>query len=296
MTEIKPELVRRIETLLGKLISNIRSIQRGYTPALRLVITYTDGSTAFAKVATTDLTASWLRREHAIYTQLSGRFMPHLLGWQDDPAQPILLLEDLSHAYWPPPWTTERIDQVLITLDQVSMLHLDGQNKLVDAKWLNDCWQQVADDPAPFLSLGLASEAWLKAALPSLLSVKGQHALHGDALLHLDVRSDNICFRGEQAVLIDWNATCLGNALVDIAAWLPSLEVEGGPRPETILPDAGDLATLLSGYFAAHAGLPLIANAPGVRGIQLKQLQSALPWAIRELGLPPLDGVLKGGD
>jgi len=44
----------------------------------------------------------------------------------------------------------------------------------------------------------------------------------------------------------------------------------------------------MSGYMAARAGLPPPESAPGVREVQLEQLQTALPWAIRELDLPPI--------
>jgi hypothetical protein len=91
-------------------------------------------------------------------------------------------------------------------------------------------------------------------------------------------------------ILIDWNFVCLGNPRFDVGFWLPSLEAEGGPPPETILPDAGDIAGLVSGFYACRAGLPLIPDAPRVRHIQQVQLKYALPWAVRALGLPPLDG------
>jgi hypothetical protein len=91
-------------------------------------------------------------------------------------------------------------------------------------------------------------------------------------------------------VLVDWNLACLANPTLDLASWLPSLEMEGGPAPETILPGAGDFAAMMSGFFAARAGLPTIPDAPRVRAVQLQQLRSALPWAVRELGLEPLDG------
>ena len=54
----------------------------------------------------------------------------------------------------------------------------------------------------------------------------------GEAFLHLDVRSDNICIADGRAVLVDWNWASLGNPRVDLAFWLPSLSHEGGPpRP-----------------------------------------------------------------
>ena len=66
-------------------------------------------------------------------------------------------------------------------------------------------------------------------------------------------------------------------------------------RREEILPGAGPLAAVISGYFAQRAGLPKIPTAPRVRQVQRKQLGTALPWAARALGLPPLDGPARGG-
>jgi Ser/Thr protein kinase RdoA (MazF antagonist) len=130
--------------------------------------------------------------------------------------------------------------------------------------------------------------AWLEAALPDLLAAEGAAVLDGPDLLHADVRSDNLCFQGSRAILVDWNWACRGNGRFDIAAWLPSLYAEGGPAPETILPDEPELAALLSGFWAAQAGLPPPPDASGVREVQLLQLRTALPWAARALSLPPI--------
>ena len=104
------------------------------------------------------------------------------------------------------------------------------------------------------------------------------------------MRSDNLCFVGERVVLVDWNLACRGSPLLDLAFWLPSLQSEGGPPPDTILPGAGALAALVSGFFACRAGRPVIPDAPRVRQVQLTQLRCALPWVVRALDLPPLDG------
>jgi hypothetical protein len=161
---------------------------------------------------------------------------------------------------------------------------------LVNYRGLTDGWQTVASDPVPFLSLGLASEAWLNQALLTLLDIDYASFLDGAELVHLDIRSDNLCFDGDRIVIIDWNWACIGNAQFDIGAWLPSLEIEGGPPPEHLLPDAGEIAAIISGYHAANAGLPAVLGAPRIRQAQLAQLKSALPWTVRSLGLPPLDG------
>ena len=111
--------------------------------------------------------------------------------------------------------------------------------------------------------------------------------LEGEAFLHLDVRSDNLCLRQGRAVLVDWNLAHVGNPLLDIVAWLPSLKLEGGPDPWELVPDSQGFAALLAGFFASRAGLPPPPTAPRVREFQRRQAEVALPWAARELGLPP---------
>jgi aminoglycoside phosphotransferase (APT) family kinase protein len=141
----------------------------------------------------------------------------------------------------------------------------------------------VARDPAPFLDLGLVSQAWLEAALPALLDASQATPLDGTALLHCDMRSDNLCLREGRAIIFDWSHGRRGNPDFDIAFWLPSLALEGGPEPETFGVDA--FAAYVAGFFAGLAGLPPPAGAPAVRGFQLAQLELALPWACRALGL-----------
>ena len=111
--------------------------------------------------------------------------------------------------------------------------------------------------------------------------------LAGEAFLHLDVRSDNLCLQEGRAVLVDWNFAHVGNPLLDVVGWLPSLKLEGGPDPWELVPDSQGFAALLAGYFASRAGLPPPATAPRVREFQRRQAEIALPWAARELGLPP---------
>ena len=150
-----------------------------------------------------------------------------------------------------------------------------------------ETWDAVARDPEPFLSLELCSRDWLEDCLPALLEASRPDTLEGDALLHFDVRSDNLCIRGDRAVLVDWNLACVGNPAFDVAFWLPSLTLEDGPQPDELAsPEVNAFAATVAGFFAARAGLPPPPGAPTVRAFQLAQLEVALPWAIRVLGLP----------
>jgi aminoglycoside phosphotransferase (APT) family kinase protein len=147
----------------------------------------------------------------------------------------------------------------------------------------------VAADPAPFVSLGLASPEWLERAMPVLLDSARRAAVDGTSLVHDDVRSDNIFLQERgTALLVDWSHAAIGNEALDLAGWLPSLHAEGGPAPRSLAPSVPpELAALVAGYFAAHAGLPDIPTAPRVRTVQLLQLRVALPWAAELHDLPP---------
>jgi hypothetical protein len=269
----------------------------GYSLALRLRATFDDGSTAFVKVATSERTAGFLREEKHVYTFL-GR-QPFLAAYHgfDEPESaeefPLLVLEDLGEGFSAPPWTHKQIDAVLVALAQIRQAPVPPDLPALETHRESlTCWQSVADSPAPFLSLGLCDASWLTNSLPSLLAAEKELDLAGESLLHMDVRSDNIAFRpdGGAAVFVDWNWACVGNPQMDLAAWLPSLASEGGPLPEALLPDGGGgpWAAGLAGYFAASAGLPPPEGAPRVREVQRTQLEAALPWAIRALGLPAI--------
>jgi aminoglycoside phosphotransferase (APT) family kinase protein len=250
------------------------------------VVQLADGRNVFVKAAVDELTADWLRAEYWVYSQIDAGFLPRLHASGGDEL-PILVLEDLSFASWPPPWTVERVDAVLGTLREVAATPPpEGLDALEDRREDLAGWTDVARDPAPFLGLGFVSPGWLEDALPALCAAEEACVLDGDALVHFDVRSDNICFLEGRTLLVDWNWAARGNPVLDVAAWLPSLAAEGGPRPEEILTGEPEAAALVSGYFAARAGLPAIPLAPRVRAVQREQIRAGLPWVARELGLP----------
>lgn len=259
---------------------------RGISDTAARWIVANDAGSAFVKIGATDLTAAWIRVEHRNYRSIEGWFLPRVLGFDDDGSRPALALEDLSGAFWPPPWTDQRVAAVLEALAAISHTAPPAQllGRGID---FGASWRDVDGDPGPFLKLGLCSPDWLEANLPTLISAADEAPISGDSLIHLDVRSDNICFRDGRAMLIDWNFAAVANADLDVAFWLPSLEAEGGPPPEQVLPSCPALAALVAGYFCSCAGGAELPEAPHVRPLQLRQARTALPWAIRALRLGP---------
>ena len=242
----------------------------------------------FVKEALSEEAADWLRSERVVYEEVDAAFMPAYYGTHDRDGTVLLAIEDLSMAEWPPPWSRDRIDAVLTTLAAIrAATPPAGLPRLEERRDEVVGWPQVCDDPGLLLSVGVCSRAWLELALPDLLRASREVELDGRELLHLDVRSDNLCFKGATALLVDWNLACVGDGRFDVAFWLPSLRLEGGPQPWEVLPGAGALAAAVAGFFAARAGLPVPSGAPTVRAFQRRQLEVALPWAAQELGLTP---------
>ena len=285
------DLRAKVEVLLRRRIESARPAAGGYTHAARWIVTLDNGRAAYVKAATDESTARWLHRELAFYESVSAPFLAEVIAVDDSNENPILVLEDLSHAHWPPPWDESSIARAREALDAIAATspppHL-GRAEADIADYTG--WSDIAADPAPFLSLGLATAAWLERALPVLLAAESSSDFAGDSLLHHDFRSDNLCLLPDRVVVVDWNFANIGNPVLDLAAWLPSLHSEGGPLPETLLADSQGFSALWAGYFASRAGLPVIPHAPRVRQVQRTQALSALPWAARELRLPPLDG------
>jgi aminoglycoside phosphotransferase (APT) family kinase protein len=250
-------------------------------------VTLADGTRAFAKVALDDDYAGWLRTEYKVYSNVKGDFLPMLLGWHDGGVT-LIVLEDLTESEWPPPWSAPRVAAVCRSLEDVHRAPPPpGLPRVADAREELNGWEAVAEEPGPLLSTGLCAPEWLDAHLPVLLDAGRTCELDGEELLHFDVRSDNLCLRDGRAVLFDWNWASVGNGLIDLVGWAPSLRLEDGPEPWELVPDSRGLSALIAGFFCARAGLPPPPTAPTVREFVRRQAAVALPWAARELGLPP---------
>lgn len=271
---MKPGAVARAEGLIGaEAEAWARVVRAGYSLNEHWTANFADGTSAFLKLARIDPSPQWLRDEAAILSTVQGRSAPRFIAFEDG-TEPLLVLEDLMPARWPPPWHEGDVEAVLAALAEVAQARADVP--LLEDVDLNG-WRAVAADPEPFLSTDLRDAAWLERMLPTLLAATEAAPLAGDSLLHCDVRSDNLCVKDGHVVLVDWNHARLGNARFDIAFWLPSLVLERGPKPQRFGVD--DLAPVVAGFFAARAGLPRPAGAPRVREFQRAQAAVALDWA-----------------
>jgi GNAT superfamily N-acetyltransferase len=281
--QLNPALQDRIGSVLGSAVTQWRPVHGGYTPATRVVVTLRDGRTAYVKSPNSDEQGQWLRAELAQYAR-SLACMPRVLHG-DDGAHPLLVLEDLSDAHWPPIWRKGDIEAVRAALAEVSAQPAGDLPRLAAKPSWHGQWESIKANPGAFLWLGVCTHKWFHDHVDAFIEAEATANLEGDRLSHCDVRSDNICLRDGRAYLIDWNWACAAHPDVDLAFWAPTLTAEGGPPPWETLPDAPGLAAKVAAFFASRAGLPTIPEAPRVRGIQHVQLVTALPWLAHCLGI-----------
>jgi hypothetical protein len=221
--------------------------------------------------------------------------MPGVLAWLDEQAHPFpaLITEDLRAAYWPAShagvtWREGQFAALFAGIQDVTATRAPEALDALHSR-VQKTWSEIATDPEPFLRLGLCSEAWYQRVIEALLFAEQQVATAGETLLHGDVRSDNVCFRGSDVVFVDWAEAMRGNPAYDLAWALPTLHLEGGPRPFEIFPAGGEWAAWLSGMHVKRACTD--RSAPQWLVNVFKRLVAIeLEWAAAALRLPQVDG------
>jgi fructosamine-3-kinase len=313
-----PKVVRQqVETALGAPVRRAARIWGGYAPTPTFRLMLADGRRAFFKG--TDHTANEFARnalagELRVYEELTpliGLWMPRYLAafrladWQ------VLLLEDLGPKSVPP-WTPAKargIAHALAGFHQATLgaslpgwlerpaAHLQRENwaRTVQASHELRELAALAGDAAP------QAMAWLQTISPLIDGWMQQAVLAAEpyALLHGDLRSDNLRFHRGRLALFDWPAITVGRPEWDLVAFAQTVTVEGGPAPEQVMAwyaekfplDEAAVDAALAWwitFFAERAWQPEIPGLPRLRRFQRQQLGVLLLWAGRrwELAAP----------
>jgi phosphotransferase family enzyme len=256
-------------------------ITGGYTKTPKWRARRRDGTTVFVKAGQ----LRSLEAELVVYREVCAPFVPVVHDLWDDAERVVLVLEDLSRAEWPPPYP-EDVGPLFTALNAAAALPAPELPPLSDRELSS--WGQIAKDPEPLLALGVCTERWLTRALPLLASAEAAVPATGKQLVHNDIWTDNLCFTDRGVVLVDWAQARMGNARIDVAFALLSLQVAGARVPE--LEDAAALAAFVTGIVATESIKPPPSwshSGAALREDQLADLRIALPWTAGLLGLPP---------
>ncbi len=312
------ELRKQIEEKVASSIRRATRVFGGYGPSATFRFFLEDGRTIFAKGAGLgSIEGNWrvLPSEEAVYRNVTAiaPISPRYLGSVSVEGWHLLLLEDLGNAKRVPPWSE---DLALQSMRDIAAFHVRGLSEAgkvgaMDSKGLTDNWLNIknnSDERDYFLGLfqekRSEAEAWLDAVIDVLIPIEAE-LMRPDqpwGVIHADIRSDNLRFRDGTLVLFDWALACWGPLIFDVVFFFPTIEGEGGPTAERLLPEykkvmashgidfpvfaEQSVAVAAAGYFASRAGKPPIPQLPRLRYIQRLQLGPALRWMSKLLELP----------
>lgn len=288
-----PDGVRRaLEDIVGARIVAAIDQPGGFSPGMAARMQLSDGGRVFIKAISTapnPESPEMHRREAVIAVRLPASSpVPRFLGCFDDGEYVALVFEDIEGEQPELPWRSNELKRVL---DALSELSASLTPSPVEADAISEervpftGWRQLMTKPE------IEIEPWARANIARLAELEAGwvDAARGETLLHADLRADNILLGQNRVVFIDWPHACIGAAWVDLAFFLPSVAMQGGPQPWTVFDshplgaeaapeDVDRVVAGLAGYFVwkglqpAPPGLPTLPEFARAQGV------AALAW------------------
>jgi phosphotransferase family enzyme len=281
------------ERRLGARVVEAITQPSGFSPGLAARMRLEDGRRVFLKAVSEKAnpdTPDIHRREARILAALPPNAPIARLLWSyDEMGWVALCLEDIDGRHPHEPWTDHDMEVVIACVEKMS-------------RDLTPSPIQVEDTVPAFFSRtingwGIAFDRgetrldpWARRNLDRLaeLEKRAPGVVEGDALVHCDIRADNLLIAGDRVYVLDWPWARIGAAWIDLVAMAPSVTMQGGPQPEQFLSrldlqavtsDAIDaVVASLTGYFVVRALEPPPQGIPTVRAFQAAQGGVALAW------------------
>ncbi|MGH2478776.1 MAG: phosphotransferase [Ktedonobacteraceae bacterium] len=311
-----PRVVRQqVDLALGASVTRATRIWGGYAPTPTYRLLLADGRRAFFKGTCRDSNAFMKRAlllEERVYRDLAdvlSTWIPQLYATFRYDDWHALILEDLGPQSVPP-WTAEKTRAITHALAAFHQSSLGAQPPawlpLPDEDLAQENWQQMAQESLEFQNIAAlagkeAPQAlqWFRQITPTIEHMMQQSVLKEGAyaILHGDLRSDNLRLRQGQLYLFDWPSISIGRPEWDIVAFAQTVAVEGGPAPEQVMAWYGEqfpsdpqaiecaLAWWLT-FFARRAWQAEVPGLPRLRRFQRQQLAVLAYWSARQWSFP----------
>jgi aminoglycoside phosphotransferase (APT) family kinase protein len=295
--EVPAEVQAAVAAALGSPVVEANSQPGGFSPGVAARCRLADGRRCFVKAASPDRnpdSPAMHRREARITAALPADVAaPALFHVHDDGHWIVLVLEDVVGHPPATPWSLVDLAATFAALDQLAarttpclVPGLRPLSETLAGSFTG--WRRLAGGD------GLADrlDAWSCRHLDRLAALEDgwATAAAGEALVHGDVRADNLLVRPDGTiVLVDWPAAAIGAPWFDKAYLLPSVGLNDGPAPAHVEhrlrpfagvdPDMLDrvLAALL-GYFTHQALLPDPPGIPTLRAFQRAHAEVTRTW------------------
>ncbi|MFK3679097.1 phosphotransferase [Microbacterium sp. NPDC090218] len=281
---------RIVDAIGGRFVRDAPA-QSGFSAAYAGVVTTTRGR-AFVKACAPDWhtdSLHFLRSEMRVLAMLPPPITPTVRVAVDEEFGAALVLEAIDGHHPGSPWTSEDLHAIAETLRILATTTAPPEMvSAVDGMVPGFTrWAEISVDERMLDELPTA----LQDRMPELLRIESGFgdAVRGDAIVHDDVRADNIIISDGHARLLDWPHARRGAAWMDLPCLLPSIEASGGPACEDAwalfeehgAPPAREMLPLISGFASFlwfWQAQPEIPQLPGLRAFQRAQALPALRW------------------
>ena len=297
--EAVPESVREaVESGLGSRVEESTTQLGGFSPGVAARLRLEDGRRVFVKAVGSEPnpdSPGFHRSEARVAAALPPETpAPSFLFAHDDGDWVALLFEDVDGHEPELPWRRDELERVLEALTDLSQALTPAP---IDAPPLTERyaemfqgWRLLAGEAPESLDHWAAERLDVLAELES----RWEKASAGATLLHADIRADNILLTDERVVFVDWPHVSLGAAWVDLLAFLPSVAMQGGPKPWELFDghplahgaapeDVDAVLAALAGFFVQRATMPPPPGLPTLREFQHAQGVESLAWLRRRL-------------
>ena len=243
------------------------------------------------------------RREARIVAALPDvAAVPRLLWSYDegDAGWVVLVFEDVEGQHPAQPWRSDELERVINAMAGMAATLTPSPLPSATVGTATDQfgsrlrgWQQLRDEQPTRLG---QLDAWSTRHLDALIGLEAaaEAVVGGDTLLHFDVRADNVLITPNRVWFVDWPLACVGAAWVDIVLFAPSVTMQGGPPPESVIAlhpgyrttDTADVTAAIvamAGYFTHRALQPPPPGLPTLRAFQAAQGVVARQWVAQRI-------------
>ncbi|WP_435744950.1 phosphotransferase [Microbacterium sp. PMB16] len=232
---------------------------------------------------------SLLRREIGVVKRIPSPVGPEVQAAIDHETGAALILTAIDGRHPGGPWRAADLHLVADSIGALAASPAPSALPRAESDLAPDFtrWVDIAADP----QLSETLPETVKNRLPELLRIEQRFAetIRGDAIMHNDLREDNILIADGRAHLLDWPYAVRAAPWADVPLLLPSIEASGGPACEDAwrlfqehgAPDPASLLPIAAAgasYLWHAQAQPEVAQIPGLRSFQRARAVPALRW------------------
>jgi phosphotransferase family enzyme len=289
-----------VEARLGAPVVRAVTQVGGFSPGVAARVELADGRRAFVKAVGPEPnpdSAGMHRSEARIAAALPAAApVPRLLADVEVDGWVALAYEDIDGHTPVQPWRPTDLDRVLTALGDLDAALTGSAGPPAGAP---PAAEACADMFGAWRGLSEPERVggWVADHIEEIVGweERWEAAVAGTALLHGDLRADNILLTPERVVFVDWPSAMVGAAWVDVVLMAPSVIMHDGEwaiapieahlaRHRADPDDVTAVLAAVTGFFACGGLLPPPPGLPTLREFQRAQAHAGLRWLRRRLG------------